>query len=261
MVVDPAGWRDPTASAALVVRADPHALAAALGHHAPRAGGVGGRLARADAAVQRALDEAIAAEPFPNEPAIARAVFAGIPDHGLLYASSSMPIRDVDAFGGHRGDGSSVTVLANRGANGIDGVISSALGAAAYGAPVTALVGDVAALHDLNAIATTVRLDLPVTIVVVHNDGGGIFSFLPQADPTRFDPDVFERHLGTPHATDFGAVATALGVKVEHVDTADALERLVAAGSGPTLVEFHTDRTENVAVHARLVQAVRTALE
>ncbi len=180
----------------------------------------------ADATAQRALDEAIAAEPFPNEPAIARAVFAGIPDHGLLYASSSMPIRDVDAFGGHRGDGSSVTVLANRGANGIDGVISSALGAAAYGAPVTALVGDVAALHDLNALATTVRLDLPVTIVVVHNDGGGIFSFLPQADPTRFDPDVFERHLGTPHGTDFGAVATALGMKVEQVDTADALERL-----------------------------------
>ena len=141
-------------------------------------------------------------------------MFAGIPDHGLLYASSSMPIRDVDAFGGHRGDGSSVTVLANRGANGIDGVISSALGAAAYGAPVTALVGDVAALHDLNALATTVRLDLPVTVVVVHNDGGGIFSFLPQADPTRFDPDVFERHLGTPHGTDFGAVATALGMKV-----------------------------------------------
>ena len=171
-----------------------------------------------------------------------------------------MPIRDVDAFGGHRGDGSSVTVLANRGANGIDGVISSALGAAAYGAPVTALVGDVAALHDLNAIATTVRLDLPVAIVVVHNDGGGIFSFLPQADPTRFDPDVFERHLGTPHGTDFGAVATALGMKVGQADTADALERLVAAGSGPTMVEFRTDRTENVAVHARLGERVRAAI-
>ncbi len=96
---------------------------------------------------------------------------------------------------------------------------------------------------------------------MVHNDGGGIFSFLPQADPTRFDPDVFERHLGTPHGTDFGAVATALGMKVETGRTPPALSNgLVAAGSGPTLVEFRTDRTENVAVHARLGERVRAAI-
>jgi 2-succinyl-5-enolpyruvyl-6-hydroxy-3-cyclohexene-1-carboxylate synthase len=261
VVVDPAGWRDPTASAALVVRADPHALAAALATTRPAPEEWADGWHRADGTAQSVLDEAIAAEPFPNEPAIARAVFAGMPDHGLLYASSSMPIRDVDAFGGHRRDGSSATVLANRGANGIDGVISSALGAAASGRPVTALVGDVAALHDLNALATTVRLDLPLTVVVVHNDGGGIFSFLPQADPARFDPQMFERHLGTPHGTNFGAVATALGMKVENVDTAAALTDLVAAGTGPTLVEVRSGRAENVALHARLVQAVRTALE
>ncbi len=260
VVVDPAGWRDSTASAAMVVRADPHALVAALGSTSPAPEGWADAWHRADVAAQRVLDETIAAEPFPNEPAIARGVFAGIPDHGLLYASSSMPIRDVDAYAGHRRDASAVAVLANRGANGIDGVISSALGAAACGVPVTALVGDVAALHDLNALATAVRLDLSVTVVVVHNDGGGIFSFLPQADPARFDPNVFERHLGTPHGTNFGSVAAALGMKVENVATATALTDLIAAGTGPTLVELPTDRTENVAVHARLVQAVRTSL-
>ncbi|HEY5727499.1 MAG TPA: thiamine pyrophosphate-dependent enzyme, partial [Acidimicrobiia bacterium] len=260
VVVDPAGWRDATASATLVLRADPHALAAALATSPPAPEEWADAWHRAEGTAQSVLDEAIAAEPFPNEPAIARAVAAGIPVDGVLYASSSMPIRDVDAYAGHRRDGSAVAVLANRGANGIDGVISSALGVAATGAPVTALVGDVAALHDLNALATAVRLDLALTVVLVHNDGGGIFSFLPQADPTRFDPDVFERHLGTPHGTDFGAVAAALGMKVESIDTAVALTDLVAAGTGPTMVELPTDRAGNVALHARLGQAVKTAL-
>jgi 2-succinyl-5-enolpyruvyl-6-hydroxy-3-cyclohexene-1-carboxylate synthase len=260
VVVDPAGWRDSTASASLVVRADPHALVAALASTRPAPEEWADAWHQADTAVQNVLDEAIAAEPFPNEPAIARAIAAGIPVDGVLYASSSMPIRDVDAYAGQRRDGSAVAVLANRGANGIDGVISSALGAAASGRPVTALVGDVAALHDLNALATTVRLDLPLTVVVVHNDGGGIFSFLPQADPARFDPQVFERHLGTPHGTNFGAVAAALGMKVENVDTAAALTDLVAAGAGPTLVELRTDRAENVALHRRLVDAVGAAI-
>ena len=260
VVVDPAGWRDPTASAGLAVRADPDGFASALAGAAPSPDDWLSRWTRDDVTAQAALEEALAAESFPNEPAIARAVSAGIPADGVLYASSSMPIRDVDAFAGRRRDASPVTVLANRGANGIDGVISSALGVAASGVPVTALVGDVAALHDLNALATAVRLDLPITVVVMHNDGGGIFSFLPQADPTRFDPDVFERHLGTPHGTNFSAVAAALGMKVESVDTAAALTDLVAAGSGPTLVELHTDRTENVAVHARLGENVRAAL-
>ncbi len=260
VVVDPAGWRDPGESASLMVRADPHAVAVGLADadRAPEewTGGWG----HADVIAQETLDEAIAAEAFPNEPAVARAVTGSVPAGSALYASSSMPIRDIDAFAGRRHDGATVRVLANRGANGIDGVVSSALGAAASGLPVTALVGDVAVLHDLNALATAVRLDLPVTVVVVHNDGGGIFSFLPQADRTRFDPDVFERHLGTPHGVAFTAVAAALGMKVEEVESAGTLAALVAAGSGPTLVELHTDRTENVAVHARLVQKVKAAL-
>ena len=259
VLVDPAGWRDATASASLVVRADPDAVATAVAGAAdPATEDWGTAWNDADAAAQAALDEALAAEPFPSEPAIARTVAASVPEGGLLYVSSSMPIRDLDAFMGAGGE--PVPVLANRGANGIDGVISSALGAAAMGRPTTALVGDVAALHDLNALAAAVRLDLPVTMVVVNNDGGGIFSFLPQADVTRFDPVVFERHLGTPHGTSFAAVAAALGMKVERADTAAALATLVAAGAGPVLVELRTDRTENVALHAKLRRRITEAL-
>lgn len=253
VLVDPGAQRDPLRSASLVVRADVAPTAARI--HTP--GGppewADGWRAR-DAAAQAAIETALAAEAFPTEPAVARTVAAAAPADGFLFAGSSMPIRDLDAFAAPRPARS--TVLANRGTNGIDGSISTALGIAATGRPTVALIGDVAALYDLGALATMRRLDLPLTLVIVHNDGGGIFELLSQADPERIDRELFERHIATPHGTDFVAVAQALGVVAHRTADADELARLVSGGAGPVVVEVRTERSELAAVHTRLREAV-----
>jgi 2-succinyl-5-enolpyruvyl-6-hydroxy-3-cyclohexene-1-carboxylate synthase len=167
-----------------------------------------------------------------------------------------MPIRDVDAFLPARPE--PLRLLGNRGAAGIDGFLSTGLGAAAVaGAPAYLLSGDLSALHDLTALAAAARLGIAATIVVVHNDGGGIFHFLPQAG----FPDHFERHWGTPHGLSFVSLAEALGVAAERVETRPALAAAVAAvPTAPRLVELRTDRAANFALHRRIRDAVALAL-
>ena len=113
-----------------------------------------------------------------DDPAVARTVLGSLPADADLVVASSMPIRDVEWFGGT----TDARVLANRGANGIDGVVSTAIGVALGGRPTVALVGDLAFLHDTNALLGAAERDVSLTVVVVDNDGGAIFSFLPQAD-------------------------------------------------------------------------------
>lgn len=166
-----------------------------------------------------------------------------------------MPVRDLDAV--MLPTERRVRVLANRGANGIDGFVSTALGSGAVsGVATVALAGDLSMLHDLSALATAARLDLPVTIVAVNNDGGGIFHLLPQAGH-----DHFERHWGTPHGLDLAAVATALGVESETVSDASRLTELVSTPpAGPRFIEVRTDRTANADLHRRIRSAVVESL-
>jgi 2-succinyl-5-enolpyruvyl-6-hydroxy-3-cyclohexene-1-carboxylate synthase len=170
-----------------------------------------------------------------------------------------MPIRDVDGFAGKHTR--HLRMFGNRGANGIDGVVSSGLGAAAAGLNTIILVGDVSLFHDLNAIGTAAQLGLPVTVVVVNNNGGGIFHFLPQSDESILEPDVFERFLATPHGTDFVPVAESLGA--EAYETADPAE-LRTLVSNPTerprLIQVRTDRAANLDLHRSLDEAVRRAV-
>ena len=133
---------------------------------------------------------------------------AALPDGGALVLSSSMPVRDVEWFAAPR---AGVDVYSNRGANGIDGVLSTAVGVAlARGAPTAVLIGDVALLHDTNGMLGAASRDIDLTIVIVDNDGGGIFSFLPQA--TELGPEMFERLFGTPHGVDLVALAAVHGI-------------------------------------------------
>jgi 2-succinyl-5-enolpyruvyl-6-hydroxy-3-cyclohexene-1-carboxylate synthase len=156
-----------------------------------------------------------------------------------------------------------VRVLANRGANGIDGVVSTAVGVAlAGGGPTGLLVGDLAFLHDTNGLLGLPGRGVDLVTVVLDNDGGGIFSFLPQARAVPLER--FEQLFGTPHGVDLVAVAEAHGVPAERVATRAGLQAAVAGAltrGGPRVVVVDTDRDANVAVHGELNAAVGQALE
>jgi 2-succinyl-5-enolpyruvyl-6-hydroxy-3-cyclohexene-1-carboxylate synthase len=211
----------------------------------------------ADAAVRRAADEAVAAETFPSEPAVVRAVVDALPDGASLWAASSMPVRDLDMV--LPASTRDLRFAANRGANGIDGFLSAGLGAAAAGTrPTYLLAGDLSVLVDATALAAAARLGVPATIVAIDNDGGGIFHFLPQHGGTPH----FERHFGTPHGLDLTTVAEAFGVQAITASSAEQVAGAVAEiPSRPQLIAVHTERDENVAVHRRIRAAARRALD
>jgi 2-succinyl-5-enolpyruvyl-6-hydroxy-3-cyclohexene-1-carboxylate synthase len=201
---------------------------------------------------ERTISDVLAAEVALSEPGVVRCVAEHLPDGAELVVASSMPVRDLEWFGGP-----SARAHANRGANGIDGVVSTALGVALGGATTVALVGDIAFLHDAGALTALRRREADLRIAIIDNDGGGIFSFLPQA--AALPAERFESLFGTPHGTDLVAVAAAHHLDAETVTTADELtQRLTAAG--PSVTRVATDRAVNVAVHDTLNRAVAAVL-
>jgi 2-succinyl-5-enolpyruvyl-6-hydroxy-3-cyclohexene-1-carboxylate synthase len=206
----------------------------------------------ANSRAEQALDKALAG-PELSEPGVARVVSQATSSlDGELVAASSMPIRDVEWFGGPV-----VGVHANRGANGIDGVLSTAVGRALTGRTVFALVGDIAFVHDGNALVAIGQRNVDLRIVVVDNAGGGIFNFLPQA--RALTRERFEQLFGTPHGTDVVALAAAHSVDAETVFTLSELEQRLAI-PGPTVTRIVTDRIENVAFHDEVNAAVAAAI-
>ena len=263
-------WIDPHGVAAVVLDGDVDDLVAALARGldgvAPVDGGAWrtrwerlGETARR--AIRRVLDEA----PQLAEPAVAAALVEALPAGGRLVASSSMPIRDLEWYGA---GGRDVEVLANRGANGIDGVVSTAVGVAVAADGANALlIGDVAFLHDTNGLLGAADRGADLVVVVVDNDGGGIFSFLPQAG--QLDPAPFELLFGTPHGLDLVAVATAHGAAARRLAVPDgasgaaavrkAVAEAVAAGGLHVLV-VGSERGANRALHGALNDAVAAAV-
>jgi 2-succinyl-5-enolpyruvyl-6-hydroxy-3-cyclohexene-1-carboxylate synthase len=194
-----------------------------------------------------------------SEPLVARAVHRYAAETGaIVMVAASMPIRDLEWYA--EAQPLPPRVLANRGANGIDGVVSTALGAAASGAGqgtrTVALLGDLAFLHDVSGLVNLP--ELPCTFVVLDNRGGGIFSFLPQAGSV--EPALFEQLFGTPPTSDVGAVARGFGLPVHDVTALSQLEPALAAPT-PALVRVMVPgRPQNVALHDAINQAVRLAL-
>lgn len=208
----------------------------------------------ADAAARAALS-AIDGSDLADGVSVARAVIAALPAGTNLVVSSSMPVRDVEWFGGSC---SHLAVHANRGANGIDGVVATAIGVErGSGRPTAVLIGDVALVHDASSLLSLGSLDADVRIVVVDNDGGGIFHHLPQA--SSVDPAIFETIYGTPHGVDLVALARAAGLPAETVIDRSDLDR-ATSGPGPRLVRVATDRTADVAAHRRAQDAVAAAV-
>ncbi|MBP2704170.1 2-succinyl-5-enolpyruvyl-6-hydroxy-3-cyclohexene-1-carboxylic-acid synthase [Microbispora sp. RL4-1S] len=243
---DLARWPDPTRSATQVAQAVEIPIAA--GNDAWLRS-----WRHAEHVAREAVDEVLDASGL-SEPRLARDLAELLPNGSLLVSGSSMPIRDLDqTMRPRRG----LRLMANRGASGIDGVVSTAIGAAlAHNGPAYALMGDLTLLHDQNGLVLGPREPRPdLCLVVVNNDGGGIFSLLPQA---ALD-DQFERIFGTPHGVDFAHVAAAAGLPYTLVSEPDELPRALK-GDGLRLVEARTDRRANAAIHSALRDAVRAAM-
>lgn len=193
-----------------------------------------------------------------DEPTAARALVSGLPAGVSLMVSSSMPIRDVDAFA-PRSQGP-LRVFSNRGVNGIDGIVSTALGIAAGSEGRTvAYLGDLALLHDLHGLLIARQHKLSLTLVVTNNDGGGIFNFLPIAERTRH----FERLFATPHGVEFAHLAQLSGAQLHRPAELVGFRRAIATGldGGLHLIEVRTDRRENVELHKRYFTALSSVAE
>jgi 2-succinyl-5-enolpyruvyl-6-hydroxy-3-cyclohexene-1-carboxylate synthase len=257
VVVDPDGdWTDPERRVEWIIRADPSVLPSLVASTRTRPWTQ--RWLEAEGAARSAIDAVLDAEESPTEPRTARDLAAWCPDGATLVAASSMPIRDLESFMRPR---SGLRVLANRGASGIDGFVSTTLGVALAGpGPTVALAGDLSMLHDQNGLLLARSGNVDAVFVVVNNDGGGIFSFLPQAD----FPGDFERLFGTPHGMSFEAIAGLYRCGYRRVERAAGLTAAVGeawSAGGVHLVEVPTERTANVALHRRIWQAVGEALE
>ncbi|GMU41012.1 MAG: 2-succinyl-5-enolpyruvyl-6-hydroxy-3-cyclohexene-1-carboxylate synthase [Chloroflexota bacterium] len=269
LLVDPAaggtsGWRDPDLQSDEAVTADPGALCAALAAARPAAAPAGwAALWRdANAAARAAMREAIDALDEPFEGRAVLDLAAALPDGATLVAGNSMPVRDIDSF--FANTSKRIRIVGTRGASGIDGVVSGAVGAAAAsGGPVALLIGDLSFFHDLNGLWPVGRYGLDLTVLLVNNNGGGIFHFLPQRGAV---PDRFEDWWGTPHGLDLAhAVAlhrgrhTVLEAGDQYRAVAEALAR-----PGLDVLELRTERDRNVALHRqvweRAAAAVRDAM-
>jgi 2-succinyl-5-enolpyruvyl-6-hydroxy-3-cyclohexene-1-carboxylate synthase len=248
-------WPDPDGALTALSSGDPKGIAA-LAPETPADPDWLARWRAADDKATAAVDEALGNE--LSEPQVAASLGEWLGPEATLFVASSMPVREVELFFPARADGP--RVLSNRGANGIDGTVSSAFGAAAVSAgPVVALIGDVALAHDIGGLLAARRLGLPLTIVLLNNDGGGIFHFLPIAR----EGEAFEEHVATPHGLDFSRVAALYGLDYERPTTLAELQAAVehsVGGEATTIIEVRTDREQNLALHQRVAEAVRAAI-
>jgi 2-succinyl-5-enolpyruvyl-6-hydroxy-3-cyclohexene-1-carboxylate synthase len=275
IALDPDGaWQDPDAVLCESLAFDPRAALGSAIELVARPRGNGdewlSRWRTADERAGEAIRATLATGEL-SEPVVAAELGALLPAHSTLFVSSSMPVRDIESFWPVREE--PPRVLCNRGANGIDGVVSSALGAAAAGGgPTALLIGDVALAHDIGGLLAAARHGLRLAIVLLDNLGGGIFDFLPVAranaarvpDPSADDgEDVYTRHIATPTGLDFTTVASLYGLEYDRAhDLAGfrgALERALAA-NGTTIVHVRGERERNAELHARVWDAVARAL-
>jgi 2-succinyl-5-enolpyruvyl-6-hydroxy-3-cyclohexene-1-carboxylate synthase len=251
LALDPEmAWQDP---AAVVSEVDPGDPVTALNLLARQAAADPEWLSAWTAADAAARD-ALATELGDglSEPLTARLLGELLAPDATLVVASSMPIRDVELY--FPAGRPLPRVLSNRGANGIDGTVSTAFGAAAATrSPVTLLIGDVALAYDIGGLIAARRLGLDLRIVVLNNDGGGIFHFLPVSG----EVDAFEEHVATPHGLDFAKAAALYGLDHARVETASELAEALRR---PGVIEVRTDRAENLALHRRAADAALNAV-
>jgi 2-succinyl-5-enolpyruvyl-6-hydroxy-3-cyclohexene-1-carboxylate synthase len=264
IVVDGAGeWREPTRRAATVLRSEPAATARALGERLgrmrPGAATVAGSpfasgWLEAESAVRETVDARLASLDELSEPGIWHSLGRALRDGDSVFAASSMPVRDLEAF--LRPGPEGVRFASNRGANGIDGLVSTAAGlAVGSGTRTWAVLGDLALFHDIGGLAA-VRHAPELRLIVIDNSGGGIFHFLPQEE--ALPEDEFEALLGTPSGRDPADAGRLFDLTVATPETPDALDAALAGE--PRMVVVRTDRRRNLRLHRELAEAAAASL-
>ena len=261
IVVDEGGWPDPIHAASRMYQGDPasfcRALAASISDRCGETGWAEAWRSRA-ARARAAIDAQLPLVDRMSEPGVFAELRELLPDGATLYVGNSMPVRDLDTF--FASTGRALRFMANRGANGIDGVLSSALGAGASAeGPIVLVIGDLSFYHDMNGLLAARRHHLNATIVLVNNDGGGIFSFLPQAENAVH----FEELFATPHGLDFRSACELYGLGYARVEERASFREAVAGSiraTGVQVIEVRTDRDENVALHRSIWREVSRAL-
>jgi 2-succinyl-5-enolpyruvyl-6-hydroxy-3-cyclohexene-1-carboxylate synthase len=254
VLVDPHDdWLDPQHAASERAAVDAEALLAALADElaAPGASSWLDDWQRAERSARIAIDRTLDASPAPCDGLVARDLAAALPDGASLVVASSLPVRALEWCMAPR---AGLRVFANRGANGIDGFVSTVIGIAQTNgsAPTVGLCGDLCFLHDSNGLLGATA---PATFVVVDNDGGGIFSYLPPAELPEF-----ERLFVTPHGLDLVEVARAHGAAAERVDDVHKLlEAVQTPADGPRVLVIPVDRAASVARHRALWDAVASS--
>jgi 2-succinyl-5-enolpyruvyl-6-hydroxy-3-cyclohexene-1-carboxylate synthase len=208
------------------------------------------RLLKIDSQIDREIDRFFAQNDTLSEPLICRQVMELTPPDRGLWIANSMPVRDFDMYAPTQ---SNITKIGtNRGTSGIEGAIASATGfAIGLQTPITAVIGDLSSLHDLNSLLLLKSIDIPITVVIINNNGGGIFSFLPIAKST----DLFDRYFGTPHAINFELAAKMFGINYTHPQTKSAFiadYQTAIRSSHHTIIEVTTDRQDNYHLHQLL---------
>jgi 2-succinyl-5-enolpyruvyl-6-hydroxy-3-cyclohexene-1-carboxylate synthase len=247
--LDSGNW-DVTGAAEAVLHCTPNEFGAMAAKLAAASPDWAADWAAAADRVATELDTILDATDALTEPQVARDVADLVPDGAALVVASSMPIRDLDLV---MRPCAGIRIYANRGVSGIDGFVSTAQGVAIghrFDGPTVALCGDLSLLHDVNGLMPGPDPRPDITYVVINNDGGGIFSLLPQG--SSLEPTAFERLFGTPHGMSLESVAAAYDVEHTLVTTAEELATALSSYGGVRMIEVRTDRSENAMLHERL---------
>jgi 2-succinyl-5-enolpyruvyl-6-hydroxy-3-cyclohexene-1-carboxylate synthase len=266
VVAPPGTWPDPDLTAAEVLHMEPDAFcSAAFDGIEDITSAPPEWLAQwtsAEKASRAVFERELASMRDVTEVSAIADLAAVLPMAANIVAGNSMPVRDLESF--FAVDDKRVLFMhGNRGTSGIDGVVSTALGiAAATGGPTVLLIGDLSFYHDMNGLLAAQRHNLNATIVLINNDGGGIFSFLAQHEAE--DHETFEQLFGTPHGLDFSHVAGMYGVSFQRVKTREEYRTAVMASfgvPGVKVIEVRTHREENLRLHQRIWDEVAKAVE
>ncbi|MDP7066885.1 MAG: 2-succinyl-5-enolpyruvyl-6-hydroxy-3-cyclohexene-1-carboxylic-acid synthase [Acidimicrobiales bacterium] len=258
IMFDPSNnWADPSFTVSEILNVGSNGLAqvADLINPSMVSGQWGERWRTANQQASAAISAIVDHEPL-LQPAVARELGRRLPADHLLYVSNSMPVRDVDSFFESHSD--SLHLLGNRGASGIDGVVSSAAGAAATGQPTTLLIGDLAFQHDIAGLIAARNADLTLTIVVLDDQGGGIFRHLPVVQAT--DPDLFNKFFATPQHLPIAEIVEALDIEYKEACDVSTLADLLRKPEGLRVIRIPVDSASDVEQHRRIAQAVANSV-